>query len=253
MTKSKILDEVQIRQKLNRIAWQIYEANYKESSIIVAGIRGNGFVIAKRLTEIIKKISSIEIQLTEVRINKKDPLKTPTELSNENIDYTNQIKQWSESDKSDKLQKLCCQTFTYNPHQGEIVGQHNGAHFFTIGQRKGLGIGGKKEPLFVIETDVNNNIVYVGQGEHPGLFRKGLFIGHKDVHWVRPDLQIEINQSLRCEARIRYRQALQAVTIFHQLDGYYLIFDQLQRGISSGQFAAWYIHDELVGSGVIQK
>ena len=91
MTKSKILDEVQIRQKLNRIAWQIYEANYKESSIIVAGIRGNGFVIAERLTEIIKKISSIEIQLTEVRINKKDPLKTPTELSNENIDYTNQI------------------------------------------------------------------------------------------------------------------------------------------------------------------
>ena len=81
MTKSKILDEVQIRQKLNRIAWQIYEANYKESSIIIAGIRGNGFVIAERLTEIIKKISSIEIQLTEVRINKKDPLKTPTELS----------------------------------------------------------------------------------------------------------------------------------------------------------------------------
>ena len=92
--------------------------------------------------------------------------------SQQYIDYTNQIKQWSESDKSDKLQKLCCQTFTYNPHQGEIVGQHNGAHFFTIGQRKGLGIGGKKEPLFVIETDVNNNIVYVGQGEHPGLFRK---------------------------------------------------------------------------------
>jgi len=141
----------------------------------------------------------------------------------------------------------------YQPEDGKIVGQHNGAHYFTIGQRKGLDVGGTPEPLFVIATDIEKNIIYVGHGKnHPGLFRKGLNIKHNDIHWIRPDLELKPGESNRYHVRVRYRQELQDATIYRLEDGLYIIFDKLQRGITSGQFAAWYKDDELIGSGAIE-
>lgn len=144
--------------------------------------------------------------------------------------------------------------YTYKISDGKVVGEHQGAHFFTIGQRKGLNIGGKAEPLFVIATDIENNIVYVGMGQsHTGLYRSGLFMNPNEVHWIRPDLAISTGQSMRVLARIRYRQPLQVATLHHTDNGYYLTFETPQRGITAGQFAAWYIDDELLGSGVIAE
>lgn len=144
--------------------------------------------------------------------------------------------------------------YTYKLSNGKVVGEHQGAHFFTIGQRKGLNVGGKAEPLFVIATDIENNIVYVGMGQsHPGLYRSGLSMNPNEVHWMRPDLALPTGQSLQVLARIRYRQPLQKATLYHTDNAYYLIFDTPQRGITAGQFAAWYIDDELIGSGVIAE
>ncbi len=143
-------------------------------------------------------------------------------------------------------------SFAYNSEDGRIVGNHNGAHFFTIGQNKGLNIGGRPEQSFVIATDVDNNIVYTGNGKnHPGLFRKGLFIHNRDIHWLRTDLQLQPGESMHCLVRIRYRQNLQKATLYSRENGIYIIFEKLQRGITSGQFAAWYDGEELLGSGVI--
>jgi tRNA-specific 2-thiouridylase len=142
----------------------------------------------------------------------------------------------------------------YSRMDGKNVGKHRGAHFYTIGQRKGLNIGGKEKPLFVIATDIAKNIVYVGQGEdHPGLFRKGLFIRENEIHWIRPDLSLEIGDSEKFLVRIRYRQPLQAATLHKLENGLAIIFDEPQRGITAGQFASWYKNDELIGSGVIDK
>jgi len=145
------------------------------------------------------------------------------------------------------------------PHQhqklsGKIIGDHNGAHFFTIGQRKGINIGGFKEPLFVIGTDVENNILYVGEGQgHPGLYRKGLFIRSDEVHWIRTDLTLSTGNSREYMVRIRYRQPLQKARLFKRKEGIYIIFNKLQRGIAPGQFATWYDGDEVIGSGVIHR
>ena len=129
---------------------------------------------------------------------------------------------------------------------------HNGAHFYTIGQRKGLNIGGFPEPLFVIGINVQFNQVYVGMGqEHPGLFRQVLKVNVNEIHWVRPDLVLKVGENRRFSIRIRYRQPLQGGVLHQRADGLYIVFDQLQRGITAGQFAAWYAGDELVGSGVI--
>lgn len=138
--------------------------------------------------------------------------------------------------------------YQYTVDMGEVVGEHNGAHFFTIGQRKGLDVGGKPEPLFVIATDTQKNVIYVGQGQdHPGLFRKALALESKDLHQLHP-----IDTPSRIEARIRYRQPLQKGTLT-AIDGVtYIEFDEPQRGITPGQFAAWYKNDDLLGSGVIQ-
>ena len=135
---------------------------------------------------------------------------------------------------------------------GMETGKHRGAHYYTVGQRKGLNIGGKPLPLFVLGTDVETNTVYVGQGhDHPGLNRKGLFIARDEIHWIRPDLAMQPGDTLRCRARIRYRQELQDAALYMHEKGLYILFDQLQRGIAAGQFAAWYDGDEVLGSGVI--
>ncbi len=144
------------------------------------------------------------------------------------------------------------QPFDYYPSMGKIVGYHNGAHFYTIGQRKGLHVGGKEKPLFVIATDVDNNIIYVGQGDdHPGLYRKALYISENDIHWVRPDCILDVGDTQRFNVRIRYRQPLQNATLKKLEEGMVILFDNPQRGITPGQFAAWYSDDELIGSGVI--
>ncbi len=140
----------------------------------------------------------------------------------------------------------------YQPEEGTVVGTHEGAHYFTIGQRKGLAVGGTAAPLFVIATDTVKNITYVGEGaQHPGLFHKALFVTVDQLHWVREDQQLQIGEQTTVMARIRYRQPLQAATLERTTDGLYVIFDQPQSAITPGQFVAWYRENELLGSGVI--
>ena len=140
----------------------------------------------------------------------------------------------------------------YSISDGFMAGEHNGAHFYTIGQRKGLNIGGRQEPLYVLGTDVVKNNVFVGQGhDHPGLNRFGLFIPNKELHWIRPDLKMKRGEIKECLARVRYRQPLQKAWLYSKKSGIFILFEEIQRGITSGQFAAWYYGDELVGSGVI--
>ena len=140
----------------------------------------------------------------------------------------------------------------YTIDHGTVVGKHQGAHFFTKGQRKGLAVGGTKEPLFVIDTNVETNIIYTGQGKsHPGLYKRALFISNDELHWIREDLALNVDETMEVKARIRYRQPLQEA-ILHKVDsGLYIEFKDPQSAITEGQFAAWYINDELVGSGVI--
>ena len=142
--------------------------------------------------------------------------------------------------------------YLLNPSSGRIAGEHRGAHYYTIGQRKGLHMGGFPEPVFVIGTDTRENIIYMGMGEdHPGLYRQGLFISASDVHWVRPDQALHPGERRSLMARIRYRQPLEACELIMASEGLYILFDRPQRGITPGQFAAWYEGEELIGSGVI--
>ena len=140
----------------------------------------------------------------------------------------------------------------YELSDGKIVGEHQGAHYFTKGQRKGLNVGGTKEPLFVIDTDVDKNVIYTGQGKnHPGLYRRTLFVTDAELHWVRSDLALNVDQDMKVMARIRYRQDLQKAVIYKVEGGLYVDFEQEQSAITEGQFVAWYLKDELIGSGVI--
>ena len=142
--------------------------------------------------------------------------------------------------------------YVYTPEVGEKVGEHNGSHYFTIGQRKGINVGGKVEPLYVIDTDTETNTIYVGQGtNHKGLFRPALKVPNTDVHWVRDDLRLKIGETLHVKSRIRYRQPLERSTLHQKEDAMYIIFEHDQRGIAPGQFVAWYLDDELLGSGII--
>lgn len=155
---------------------------------------------------------------------------------------------------SSKLEELkhLSKKYRYLPEDGRVVGKHQGAHYFTKGQRKGLAVGGTPEPLFVIDTDVEANIIYTGQGkDHPGIYRKALFIDKNEVHWVRRDLAIKNDEDLKVQARIRYRQPLQEATLFQTGNGMYVVFKEPQASITEGQFVAWYRDEELLGSGVI--
>ena len=140
----------------------------------------------------------------------------------------------------------------YNPQDGQVVGEHDGAHYFTKGQRKGLGVGGTVEPLFVIDTDVKENIIYTGQGkQHPGLYRRGLLVKPNDIHWVRADMRLHLGEQMEVMARIRYRQPLEKAILFQEKEGLFVLFDQPQSAIAEGQFVAWHQGEELLGSGVI--
>ena len=140
----------------------------------------------------------------------------------------------------------------YSNEIGKAVGKHQGAHYFTKGQRKGLNVGGTKEGLYVIETDVENNIIYTGQGaNHPGLFKSALFIKKDEIHWIREDLALQPNEKMDVMARIRYRQPLQKATLHQFENGMYVVFNEPQSAITEGQFVAWHNEDEVLGSGVI--
>lgn len=154
---------------------------------------------------------------------------------------------------SEDLESLA-EPFRYTVRDGKKIGTHKGAHFYTIGQRKGLGIGGRKESLFIISTDVEQNVIFVGEGDsHPGLYRRALRIQPGEVHWVDPEDSMSVGEIRSYDVRIRYRQPLQRATLICREDGLYVLFDDPQRGIAAGQFAAWYEGDNLVGSGVIEK
>ena len=162
-----------------------------------------------------------------------------------------QLEERQFNSKIEELEHLASK-FQYDPNVGEVVGKHQGAHYFTKGQRKGLAVGGTKEPLFVIDTDVKENIIYTGQGKgHPGLYRRGLFVKNAEVHWIREDLKLNLDESMEVMARIRYRQPLEKAKLFQVESGLYVIFDNPQSAITEGQFVAWYKDDELLGSGVI--
>ena len=155
-------------------------------------------------------------------------------------------------DITEKELKELALPISYTPDQGIVLGEHNGAHYFTVGQRKGLKVGGTGKPLFVIATDTVQNVIYTGLGEtHPGLLRNALFVKEDQIHWIREDLTLEVGESARYLARIRYRQPLVGVTLIRKNDGLYVLFDTPQKGIASGQFVAWYSGDESVGSGTI--
>lgn len=157
-----------------------------------------------------------------------------------------------ESSNLEQKLQLDSVPYHFDKTMGKKVGEHTGAHYFTCGQRKGIGVGGTKEALFVIEKDVENNVLFVGQGsDHPGLLRNVLKISSDEEHWVRPDLSIKEEETLNVLARIRYRQKLVPSTLY-RIDGELFIdFSEAQSGIAAGQFAAWYLDDELIGSGVI--
>lgn len=162
-------------------------------------------------------------------------------------------KKYEDYAKRTSLEELS-EPYHYTVRDGKKVGTHNGAHFYTIGQRKGLGIGGRKESLFIIATDVNTNTIYVGEGDsHPGLYRKALAINMNEVHWIEPQEALLDGESRELLVRIRYRQPLQKATLICKDGKLYILFDEPQRGITAGQFASWYDNERVLGSGVIEK
>lgn len=155
------------------------------------------------------------------------------------------------SSKLEELEFLSAK-INYKKSDGKVIGKHQGAQFYTIGQSKGLGIGGHKESCFLISRDMENNLVYVGEGRNfPGLFRKALKIDNSEVHWIREDLRLKNGESMEVLARIRYRQPLEKATLYQFEEGFFIEFENPQSAIAEGQFAAWYFGEELLGSGVI--
>ena len=153
--------------------------------------------------------------------------------------------------KLDEL-KYLSKKIKYQKEDGKVIGKHQGAQFFTIGQSKGLGIGGHKESCFIIDRDMENNILFVGEGKNfPGLYRKALKINNNEVHWVREDLRLKNGESMNVKARIRYRQPLEDAVLYQYEEGFFIEFENPQSAIAEGQFAAWYQGEELLGSGVI--
>ena len=153
--------------------------------------------------------------------------------------------------KLDELEYLS-KKIKYQKEDGKVIGKHQGAQFFTIGQSKGLGIGGHKESCFIIDRDMENNILFVGEGKNfPGLYRKALKINNDEVHWVREDLRLKNGESMNVKVRIRYRQPLEDAVLYQYKEGFFIEFENPQSAIAEGQFAAWYQGEELLGSGVI--
>ena len=191
-----------------------------------------------------------KVKLPDFLKQKLTPKKGKVIKVDNNFISSNKQESDFESDKS-YLESLCTPQI-FSETDGKYIGDHNGAFFYTVGQRKGLDIGGFKDPLFVIMKDIDKNILYVGMGsDHPALFKKALFISKKDIHWVRNDLTLEPNETMEVYFRVRYRQPLERGKIFMYKSGLFILFDRPISSIASGQFASWYIENELIGSGVI--
>jgi tRNA-uridine 2-sulfurtransferase len=191
-----------------------------------------------------------KVRLPEFLQQKLKPIEgTIIEIDNNDEIYQKNIPLF---DSLEEQLKFYSKNINYTEQMGKIVGKHQGAHYFTNGQRKGLNVGGTKEGLYVLQTNVNTNTIYVGQGDsHKGLFKNTLFITNQELHLVRKDLAIKSGETLKVMARIRYRQPLQEA-ILHQFEsGLYVAFTEQQSAITEGQFVAFYINDELIGSGVI--
>lgn len=140
----------------------------------------------------------------------------------------------------------------FNRNDGKVIAKHNGAHFYTRGQRRGLQIGGKPLPLFVLQTDVEENVIYVGQGDnHWGLISSGLFVSEKEAHWVRPSLKEAVLETHELQCRFRYRQALVGCKLLVIEGGYQVVFGAPDKAVTAGQFVAIYWNDEIVFSGAI--
>ncbi len=171
------------------------------------------------------------------------------QIPNDSNIYQREIPEFNSTEEK---MEFFSKKYDYSLHDGKVVAKHQGAHYFTKGQRKGLAVGGTIEPLFVIDTDVRANIIYTGEGKnHHGLYRKTLFINNDEIHWVRKDLELNEGDEMKVEARIRYRQALEKATLYKTEFGLYVDFKNEQSAITEGQFVAWYLDDELLGSGVI--
>lgn len=173
----------------------------------------------------------------------------------ENLEVFEEIKIPTESNPinwSEEILNSISLPIHYSQDQGKVLGEHTGAHYFTVGQRKGLHVGGTGKPLFVIATDTQENVIYTGLGEdHPGLLRYGLFVKTDQIHWIREDLALKTGEFAVYQARIRYRQPLSKATLIQKENGLYVIFESPQKGIASGQFVAWYSGEECIGSGTI--
>jgi tRNA-specific 2-thiouridylase len=167
-------------------------------------------------------------------------------------DTKDQFNAYHALDRNPENIELLSDPFQFAPDMGIPVAEHIGAHYYTIGQRKGLHIGGRPNPSFVIGIDTDTNIVYTGQKEdHPGLNRWALKIQPDEIHWINPTQELAVGESMHYDVRIRYRQALQPALLIRKASGLYILFETIQRGITPGQFAAWYKNEELVGSGII--
>jgi len=256
-----------------------FEANGKTTYRLIAGADNNKdqsyFLCQLNQEQLSRALFPIgNLQKPEVReIAKKIGLNTADKKDSQGLCFIGKVKlpiflQQQLAPKEGEILEIAVDHATFNykdnelsslvkpyalkPHMGKMVGKHQGAHYFTVGQRKGLQVGGTPEPLFVIGIDTKENIVYTGQGtNHKGLYRKGLFIKNEKIHWVRSDLEITDDEQQTFMGRIRYRQALTEMTIHKKEEGLYITFNEPQRGIAPGQFVAWYDNEELIGSGVI--
>ena len=220
-----------------------------EKSEVRAIAKELGFVTADKKDSqglcFVGKISLPEFLQQQLKVNEGQIIEIPSSLE--------QLNGYHSTPVSIENIKSLSTSFNFKPEDGEVVGRHQGAHFYTIGQRKGLQIGGRPKPSFVIQTDTVNNIVYSGQEDHHlGLNRWALKVDYKSVIYSNLKNRIAINTPVYYDVRIRYRQPLQKAQLILLDDGLYVLFDKLQRGITPGQFCAWYKDDELLGSGVIQ-
>jgi len=191
-----------------------------------------------------------KVRLPEFLQQKLEPKEgVIVQVSNSSEKFTNEVPEFK--NMLEELQ-FYSKKIRYNLEDGQVVGKHQGAHYFTKGQRKGLAVGGTVEPLFVIDTDVDENVIYTGEGKnHKGLYRKVLIVKNDEIHWVRTDLTLNDGEEMEVKARIRYRQELEEAKLFKTEVGLFVAFKNEQSAITEGQFVAWYNDDELLGSGVI--
>ena len=235
------------QEQLSKALFPIGELQKSEVRAIAAQM---GLVTADKKDSqglcFVGKISLPQFLQQKLKSIKGDVIEIPTSLD--------EFKNYDSIPVSIKNVEHLTVPFEYSQDMGKVVAEHQGAHFYTIGQRKGLHIGGRPEPSFVIGIDTEKNVVYSGQTDlHPGLNRIALKIENQDIHWLNLNYKINNGEDLPCFVRIRYRQKLKKATIIQKESGFYILFDAKQKGITPGQFAAWYIGDELIGSGVISS